>query len=112
VTTAVTTAVTATVVPMDFRSMARAMAPLPLILSVGFAACAGTSDGQPDPAGAGDLSDVTHFVEPTDQMRAAAEQQCRNDPELAQGYVKAVSPDTEEIVAEITLDCDDVRGDG
>ncbi len=38
-----------------------------------------------------------------------AEQQCLDDPELVEGYVRIVVPDTEEIVGEITVDCEQVR---
>ncbi len=47
-----------------------------------------------------------------DQNRVAvgyAEQQCLDDPELEEGYVRIVVPDTEEIVGEITVDCEQVR---
>ncbi len=74
------------------------------------AACGsdGTDPAQGDP---GDLTNVTHMLEPTDQMREAAEQQCLDDPDLAEGYVRAVSPDTDEILAEISVDCADIRGE-
>ncbi|MEM7273269.1 MAG: hypothetical protein AAF547_09340 [Actinomycetota bacterium] len=57
-----------------------------------------------------DLTDVTHTMEPTPEMQDAAEQQCLDDPELAEGYVRAVDPDTDAILAELTLPCSDVRG--
>lgn len=79
------------------------------ILLFGLAACSGESEGPADPAGAGRLPDVTHFLEPTDQMREAAEQQCLDDEELDEGYVKAVSPDTDEILAELSVDCLEFR---
>ncbi len=47
-----------------------------------------------------------------DQNRVAvayAEQQCLEDPELEEGYVRIVVPETEEIVGEITVDCEQVR---
>ncbi len=38
-----------------------------------------------------------------------AEQQCLDDPDLEEGYVRIVVPETEEIVGEITVDCEQVR---
>ena len=57
----------------------------------------------------GDLTDVTHLVEPTAQMRELAEQQCHDDPALGQGVVQAVDPQTDEVVSEITVDCSELR---
>lgn len=64
-----------------------------------------------DPAapGADVFTDVTHLIEPTEQMRLAAEQQCLDDPDLVSGYVAAVAPETEEVLAEISVDCSEVR---
>lgn len=39
-----------------------------------------------------------------------AEQQCLEDPDLEEGYVQIVVPDTDEKVGEITADCAEVRG--
>lgn len=60
-----------------------------------------------DPA---DLDQVVHFFEPTDQMKDAATQQCLDDPELVEGYVKAVNPDDPDvIVSEFAIDCEQAR---
>ena len=59
-----------------------------------------------------DLTDVTHSLQPTDEMREMAEDQCRDDPTLSEGYVRAVDPNTDEVLAEITVDCDEVRSGG
>ncbi len=72
-------------------------------------ACSGGSDGAGDEPLSDLLPDVTHFLEPTEQMRDAAEQQCLDDPDLAEGYVRAVSPDTDEVMAELSVDCAEVR---
>ncbi|MEM7324557.1 MAG: hypothetical protein AAF531_15820, partial [Actinomycetota bacterium] len=56
-----------------------------------------------------DFTDVTHTMEPTPDMRAAAEQQCRDDAALDEGYVKAVDPSSGAVMAEITINCDEVR---
>ena len=72
-------------------------------------ACSGGSDGAGDEPPSDLLPDVTHFLEPTDQMRDAAAQQCLDDPDLAEGYVRAVSSDTDEVLAEISVDCADIR---
>ncbi|MEL6984129.1 MAG: hypothetical protein AAFO29_17015 [Actinomycetota bacterium] len=80
------------------------------------AACSGEEAIPIDPANppttAPDLTDVTHQIEPTEQMREVAEQQCRDDASLAEGYVRAVDPDTEAILSEVTVDCDEVRAGG
>lgn len=61
---------------------------------------------------AGDMTDITHQLEPTDQMRQAATQQCLDDPDLAVGYIRAVDPATGAQLAEIEIDCSTVeRGD-
>jgi len=79
-------------------------------------ACSGEEAIPIDPANppttAVDLTDVTHQIEPTAQMQDAAEQQCLDDPTLAEGYVRAVEPETEEILAELTVDCAEVRDQG
>ncbi len=59
------------------------------------------------------IPDVLDPANPNEsQNRVAvgyAEQQCLDDPELIEGYVRIVVPDTEEIVGEITVDCEQVR---
>ncbi len=72
------------------------------------AACGsdGTDPAQGDP---GDLTNVTHMLEPTDQMRQAAEQQCLDNPDQEVGYVKAVAPESGEMLAELEIDCGEVR---
>lgn len=90
---------------------------LGLILAVGgvvLVSCTGEEAVPIDPANPPttlpDLTDVTHRLEPTDEMRTAAEQQCHDAPDLVQGYVRAVDPSTGEVLAELTVDCDEVRG--
>jgi len=96
--------------------MARPLGPLVAVVAVvGLAAvaCTGEEATPIDPANppttAVDLSDVTHAIEPTDEMRAAAEQQCLDDPGRAEGYIRAVDPEDGTILSEITVDCDQVR---
>ncbi len=97
-------------------SRGRALVALVAALTVLGVACSGEEAIPIDPANppttAVDLTDVTHQIEPTEQMRDAAEQQCLDDATLAEGYVRAVEPDTEEILAEVTVDCVEVRGQG
>lgn len=84
-----------------------------LVLAV--SGCTGEEAVPIDPANppttAPDLTDVTHAIEPTDEMREAASRQCLDDPDLAEGYVRAVDPQTEAVLAELTVDCVDVRAD-
>lgn len=94
----------------------RALGGVLIGLSVLAAGCSGEEAVPIDPANppttAVDLTDVTHQIEPTEQMREAAEQQCLDDASLVQGYVRAVDPETEEILAELSVDCAEVRSDG
>ena len=55
------------------------------------------------------MTDVTHTMEPTVEMREAAEQQCLDDDDLAEGYVRAVDSDSGAILAEYSIDCTEVR---
>ena len=49
-------------------------------------------------------------LEPSEQMRELAEQQCLDDPDLEQGEVNAVdSANPDEVLASVVVDCDDVR---
>ena len=78
-------------------------------------ACSGEEAVPIDPANPPttlDLTDVTHQLEPTDQMRDLAEQQCLDDPELDEGFVQAVDPTTDQVMSEVTVDCADVRSRG
>ncbi len=94
----------------------RALVSLVVGLTLVAVACSGEEAIPIDPANppttAVDLTDVTHQIEPTQQMQDAAEQQCLDDPALTEGYVRAVDPDTEEILAEFSVDCDEVRDQG
>lgn len=52
-----------------------------------------------------------HLIEPSEQMRELAEQQCRDDPGLAEGVVNAVDPaNPDQLLASVVVDCDDVTG--
>ncbi len=47
--------------------------------------------------------------EAREQGQQLAEQQCLDDPQLAEGVVKIVQPETDFVVAEIVVDCSEVR---
>lgn len=66
----------------------------------------------PETPPSADMSDVTHTLEPTAQMRDAAIQQCLDDPDLAVGYVKAVAPESGAVLSEFEIDCDAARAGG
>ncbi|MEM9562983.1 MAG: hypothetical protein AAGA93_10215 [Actinomycetota bacterium] len=87
-----------------------------VVVSWLLAACTGEEAIPIDPANppttVPDLTGVTHAIEPTEQMRAEAERQCADDPDLVDGYVRAVDPDTDQVLSELTVDCAEVRGDG
>lgn len=57
----------------------------------------------------GDLPDVSHPLQVTDQMKELARQQCLDDPDLAEGYVSAVDPETDEILVDYSISCESVR---
>ncbi|MDH3679442.1 MAG: hypothetical protein OEV40_05760 [Acidimicrobiia bacterium] len=79
------------------------------VLATVLAACAG-EDATPIVPGATTAPTTPHLLEPTDQMRELAEQQCRDDPELDRGEVNAVDPaNDEQILATVIVDCDDVE---
>ena len=56
--------------------------------------------------------DVTHSLTPTPEMEQLARQQCLEDSSLDQGYVQAVDPESNDVLAEFTVDCAQVRTDG
>lgn len=78
------------------------------------AACSGE---EPEPI---DLTETvtTADQEPSDpadpnagerqRMQDLADQQCRDDPELERGVVRLVDPRTDEILAEVVVECDEV----
>jgi len=75
------------------------------------AACTG-EDATPITPTSSDPSGVTtpHQLEPTDEMRELAEQQCLDDPELEVGEIRAVDPaNDEQVLATVTVSCDTVR---
>lgn len=86
----------------------------------GLSGCTGEDAVPIDPANppttplpeASDIPDVSHPLEPTEQMQELARQQCLDDPELAEGYVSAVDPSTNEILVDVAVDCETVRTDG
>lgn len=89
-------------------NMALLFAPtLALAVAVGISACSGADEAE-TPADA-EFPDVTHVLEPTDEMQTVAEQQCLDDPSLDEGYVRAVAPDSGDVLAEVTVACDEVR---
>lgn len=51
-----------------------------------------------------------HQLEPTEEMRVLARQQCLDDPDLEQGVVNAVDPARPDVtLASVTVECDVVR---
>ncbi len=90
-----------------------------LLVTLGLlAGCAGEEAVPIDPAnpplvdgGDGSVPDVTHPVNPTEQMEQLARQQCLDDPNLAEGYVQAVDPATDEVITEFSVSCSEVRSD-
>ncbi len=66
--------------------------------------------GAPLPSPAATAETTPHLLEPTEQMRELAEQQCRDDPDLDEGVVNAVDPaDPDQILSSVVVDCDQVR---
>ncbi len=68
-----------------------------------------------DDGSAGGLTDAPAdgSADPNSAQRSMvfglAEQQCLDDPELAQGVVQIAMPDTGEVVNEVSVECDEVR---
>ena len=91
--------------PRSTRAAARYRALVIIALMAG--ACSGGSAAPDEPPGG--LTDVTHQLEPTEQMRRAAAEQCQADPDLDIGYVRAVDPQTGDQLAEYEVDCGEVR---
>lgn len=86
------------------------VSPVLAVLAVGAVACTG-EDATPIVPGSTTAPTTPHLLEPTEQMQELAEQQCRDDPGLDRGEVNAVDPANEEqILATVTVDCDDVDG--
>lgn len=97
------------------RPVASLVALLLAVLMLSSAACSAEEAVPIDPANPPttevDLTDVTHQIEPTEQMRDVASQQCLDDPGLDEGYVRAVDPDTEAVLSEWSVDCAEVRAE-
>lgn len=54
--------------------------------------------------------DFVHLIEPSEQMRELAEQQCLDDPTLDEGVIEAVDPERPDVVvSSIAVDCATVR---
>jgi hypothetical protein len=83
-----------------------------MLLVVVGTACTGEEAVPIDPANPPttlpDLTGITHLIEPTDQMRDAAEAQCFTD-DRAEGYIEAVDASTGQVLSSITVDCAEVR---
>lgn len=84
--------------------------------AVGLVGCSGDEAVPIDPANPPVLDAeppaVTHSITATPEMEELARQQCFDDPSLEEGYVEAVDPDTDQVLAEVAVDCDAVRSDG
>lgn len=62
------------------------------------------------PGGEVEAPNVTHALEPNDEMRDLAEQQCLDDPDLEVGEISAVDPDDpDQVLLTVTVDCADLR---
>ena len=86
-------------------------APVIVLIAVMAAACTG-EDATPVVPGAPTGATTPHQLEPTDQMRELAEQQCLDDPDLEVGEINAVDPnDTDQVLATVAIDCATVRGE-
>lgn len=81
------------------------------IIMVGCGGEAATPIDPADPPTTANLDEISHTLQPTEEMEDAARQQCVDDPTLESGYVKAVVPETGEVLAEFTIDCSEVRAD-
>lgn len=74
-----------------------------LALSIGVVSCGSSGED------GGDISEVDHSIEPTDEMRDLAEQQCLDDASKKEGVVQAADPTTGEVLAEVKVDCEKIR---
>lgn len=87
---------------------------IPLVVAAALLASACIDDSatpiQPGAVAEDPIGNIQHSLEPTEQMRDAAEQQCLDDPDLVEGYVRAVDPATEQILSEAWVFCSEVRG--
>lgn len=66
------------------------------------------------PIGEGPLTttvqETPHLLEPTDEMRSLARQQCLDDPDLVQGEIRVVDPDNpDQVLASVVVDCASVE---
>ena len=95
---------------MFARSVFRSVAGL--LVAGSLVGCVDDSATPVDPQQPGvtaDFTDVTHTMEPTEDMKSAAEQQCLDDSSLDEGYVKAVDPQSGAVLTEFSISCDEVR---
>lgn len=84
-----------------------------LVASVMLAGCAPEEAVEIDPANPPiDLTGITHSFPPSDEMKAAAAQQCLDDPTLETGFIRAVDPNTGDEVSSYSVPCADITADG
>ncbi len=69
----------------------------------------GSESSDSQDAGEGALSPEEQNAESSRLAREYAEQQCLDDPDLEVGVIQIVHEETEETVARIEADCDEVR---
>lgn len=68
-----------------------------------------TDDGASDSGSGSTTTTEDPNAEARQQVIDAAEQQCLDDPDLDEGVVRIVDAETDEVVNEYRVDCDDVR---
>jgi hypothetical protein len=64
--------------------------------------------GAPGPLGT--QSSADRNAESRQMARQYAEQQCLDDPDATEGIIRIVDPTTDQVVASVVVDCDEVRG--
>lgn len=92
-----------------------------VVMALAVASCQGDQADSPDPDpvvanphGSIDLTgDLGHEDDPNAEsrqlIRQLARRQCLDDPDLDEGLIRMVNPETGATVNEFTLDCDEVR---
>lgn len=65
-----------------------------------------------NPVTSGDREAADDNAESRRLAQQHAEQQCIDDPAATEGVIRIVDPETDEVVAEVIVDCVDVRASG
>jgi hypothetical protein len=87
------------------------LAVLAALVSLGTASGCATDGATPiEPGSATSAPATPHLLEPTEQMRDLARQQCLDDPSLTEGVINAVDPaDPDQTLVSVVVDCAEVR---